>query len=704
MIGEKLINSLILLSSKLLSETTTDELVCLNEDLDLIIQNEKATTFMFVQLSLDLFTRFNDASANNSILTSLNHIKSSTHLLGELCSCLNNKSTPIQLYYIKYLIRLFRINFKNNNTQSISNSQISNSLFQTQFEIINSWLDDNNANTVHKLVIEYLYQYSSLLGLKQQQQSINSFSLFKGLIVLLNQTLKFISTYLTDGKLCDCLIDIINEINHFKTVYEHTQQCLRNKHTHLSCKSDLTNSNICKHTNITNNDNNECVLAKFFLCLIKNESCNSKLTLYKKLELVNRIGICSCIRLDYLLDCLISNNETYSYLDDLSSIVCEYLSLISLDDNQTNDQKPRRQSTFYSLLADELLINNNRDKNNLLKKREFTLKNNKFFKIIQRFDKKSVLLSKYLSSFLKKFSKYIPPAELHQKTEQELISENSQFESFKYITFEIFYLYVKVLKFLLIKQSKSDTANECLSSNDEDLRTNNTNDFSIDNKEEAINLCEIIFKYLNDFLLINNSYLLNKEPDSPDTKVKTSRSFFSLSNTESNTELDFKLITNFIQYINRNSVKLNKLIIVLCHQFKMPLNISFCSQLILFQELNNKTKSTNSIEQTLCKSIIDEMNINNIKENSFILEILLELYLKSSMFRFALNDQVNIFHSILIESLNDFFEKNNENNVYVELLLDLIFVYFYFNRKVFLIYLLIIDRMILINFKIERFK
>ena len=166
---------------------------------------------MFVQLSLDLFTRFNDASANNSILTSLNHIKSSTHLLGELCRCLNNKSTPIQLYYIKFLIRLFRINFKNNNTQSISNSQISNSLFQTQFEIINSWLDDYNANTVHKLVIEYLYQYSSLLGLKQQQQSINSFSLFKGLIVLLNQTLKFISTYLTDGKLCDCLIDIIND-------------------------------------------------------------------------------------------------------------------------------------------------------------------------------------------------------------------------------------------------------------------------------------------------------------------------------------------------------------------------------------------------------------------------------------------------------------------------------------------------------------
>ena len=44
MIGEKLVNSLILLSSKLLSETknNTDELVCLNEDLDLIIQNEKA--------------------------------------------------------------------------------------------------------------------------------------------------------------------------------------------------------------------------------------------------------------------------------------------------------------------------------------------------------------------------------------------------------------------------------------------------------------------------------------------------------------------------------------------------------------------------------------------------------------------------------------------------------------------------------------
>jgi len=257
-----------------------------------------------------------------------------------------------------------------------------------------------------------------------------------------------------------------------------------------------------------------------------------------------------------------------------------------------------------------------------------------------------------------------------------------------------------VLKFLL-KQSKPELADDCLSStNDEDiLQTNEDYDCSIDTKE-TINLCEIIFKYLNDFLLINNSYLLNKESETTDActssssttaKLKSSRSFFSLS-TES--DLDFKLTTNFNQFINCNSIKLNRLIIVLCHEFKMPLNIAFCSQLILFQELNNSKlnqsnnnnkliNNNNSTEQiALCKSITDEINLNNIKENSFILDILLELYLKSSVFRFALND-VATFHSVLIECLNDYFERNLENITYLELLLDLVFVYFYFNRKVY---------------------
>ena len=88
----------------------------------------------------------------------------------------------------------------------------------------------------------------------------------------------------------------------------------------------------------------------------------------------------------------------------------------------------RRQSTFYSPLVDESLIDNSKissSNEKLQKKREFNFKNNKFFQVISRFDQKSLILCKYLSSTLKKYSKYIPAASSNTPTKSAAESVNS---------------------------------------------------------------------------------------------------------------------------------------------------------------------------------------------------------------------------------------------------------------------------------------
>ena len=62
--------------------------------------------------------------------------------------------------------------------------------------------------------------------------------------------------------------------------------------------------------------------------------------------------------------------------------------------------------------------------------------------------------------------------------------------------------------------------------------------------------------------------------------------------------------------------------------------------------------------------------------------MLLELFIRSSLFRIEINESCQKFHVSLIECFTSYFkEKKIFDLKYLELLIDFIFVYFYFNRK-----------------------
>lgn len=682
MLAEKVVDSLIQISSQLLQEHNQSNLDTSLDELDELVKSETGSLYAFILLSLELYVRHNDGSTNNSILLASNtHLK--FKLLNSLCELIFKQANPqkLKLNYLNFLSRLYEANFKNYHLklkQTTTHTQLTHSLFHAQFAIIqHSGLDAQ----VVQLAVGYLNELSSLLNSKQTSQY--NVTLFTSMCHLLGETFQLVCDNLTDS-LSDLVTRILGEMNQFKIFYEHTQQCLRAKHSHLSCKTDLTQAFTSKHNNLTCTTGNECIFAQLVTYLM-NKSLN-----VKKIDLINKIGICSCVRLESLLECLVSE----SLIDDLDTSICEYLNLISSSELEFKEATPqqqqhRRQSAFYSLLADEHLINKEKQ---VKHHREFSVKNNKFYNLILKFDAKSVLLCKCLANNLKKYSKYIPS---HQHVTSDTYSghledtldtaESTQYESFKFITFEIFYLYVKVLKYLLKNVLlKSD---ETLIS-DEDLNEPSSETL-VPNYEHITSLVELVCKYLNDFLLVNNSYLLNntnsnvlKSTDSS-SKMKSYKTFHSLSDSLE----DSKLTTSFVEFLNKKSLKLNRIISLVCRRLSLPLHvsISLSAQLIFFQDLNQKSSlklASNQTEQSLCKSIIDELNENaSLLSNHFILDVLLELYLKSAVFRFALNE-LPVFHASLIACLNEYIENDQENQLYLELLLDLIFVYFYFNRKV----------------------
>ena len=71
----------------------------------------------------------------------------------------------------------------------------------------------------------------------------------------------------------------------------------------------------------------------------------------------------------------------------------------------------------------------------------------------------------------------------------------------------------------------------------------------------------------------------------------------------------------------------------------------------------------------------------------------MELFIKSESFRQALNEAAHSFHEDLVRCLREFFARDKSveghanDGKYLELLLDLILVYYYFNRRVSNLYL-----------------
>jgi len=317
MIGDKISDSLIELSvNLLLNHQHTAEIFIENPlDIadqldDLVARSEHGSLLLFLTISLEVYIRYNNGQANtNSILTSSTHLSKSIRILNSLAQAIhhNNDSLLIKHIYAQFLVKLFRINFKNNQMRLKENLIISNSLIHDQFSIFNSAIHKSSPNDqlielVVQLVVDYLFECSNLISINKQ--SIQTFS---NLIILFSQTCKFICDNLTDKQaVCiNRLNETLNQVISFKLFYEHTQHCLRSRHTHMSCKVDLANAAKSKHNDITNSSDHQCALGQFVIDLLTTH--NKRLLTYQKIELVSKIGICSCIKLDCLLDCFMLN-------------------------------------------------------------------------------------------------------------------------------------------------------------------------------------------------------------------------------------------------------------------------------------------------------------------------------------------------------------------------------------------------------------
>ena len=86
--------------------------------------------------------------------------------------------------------------------------------------------------------------------------------------------------------------------------------------------------------------------------------------------------------------------------------------------------------------------------------------------------------------------------------------ENAQAESFRFITFEIFYLYVKVLKCIYKRFEQSEQLSDDELDDDTLTSLNTSINTNTNTKETQSHLIEIICKYLHDFLLINKIQLI----------------------------------------------------------------------------------------------------------------------------------------------------------------------------------------------------
>ena len=221
--------------------------------------------------------------------------------------------------------------------------------------------------------------------------------------------------------------------------------------------------------------------------------------------------------------------------------------------------------------------------------------------------------------------------------------------------YEIFYLFVKVLKFL---QDNSD--------------------FTGPRKSLVSKpIFEITCKYLNDFLILSRSALCAL---SGSVELSTT----SLDEvTASNSTIQHKLTEKFSSFLLANSADIYDTIINLSETFyacPTTFAISVGSQLVIMKQTGQQ-----SIELHLAKSLVQIFEENPSSKRSdddfLILDLLLELYIKSISFRHCLNECCATFHLNLLACLSDYFKQDQQDPKYLELLLELIFVYFYFNRK-----------------------
>lgn len=478
---------------------------------------------------------------------------------------------------------------------------------------------------------------------------------------------------------------LLIELRHFKNSLEHNQTCLRLKHSTQVCKQNI--ADIASRHNDISLVENECFFARINKSLFRilvNLSASDQKRSKRVLNLIEKLGICTCIELEKLVELQnINSSGVYYYDEQLSSIILDYLYL-TLRNSKSNSglnlpTETKRKSIFFPLLIDESLVpkENKQETYNadLFKK---------FHEIISQLNEKSLLVCKYLTSSLKNYAKYLEPND----------TICGQCLQYKWMICEIFYLYKDILKLILDDQNK---------------------EFGC-----KIRIFEIICKYLIDFLVLTSSsnYLLDSEttslnsPTTPNSAkepkqsagVRSSVSHFNINNsnemTNSQHEFEKSINKKFLDFLSKNSIKIYENISELCALFELSpyLSILICSQLILFKNELSDLSLFLTNEQYLSKCLIDTIDRSNqLLANYSIINILLELYIKCARFRNALNECQH-FHLNLLNCLNvafglkmdehDQIDAQRIENLsdqalkYIELLLDLLFSYFYFNKKV----------------------
>ncbi len=253
------------------------------------------------------------------------------------------------------------------------------------------------------------------------------------------------------------LNDVLTEMKLYKNNHHHVQTCLRSKHSSQSCKSSI-NEIGSKHNDISFVDNHSCIFAQIaknlFTVLIENSAPNSNFISTNRYEsstffcsikfkrlygLIQKLGICTCVPLKEFVDLQKHSNkildiqnksiriENY-YFSELvcSEVVFEYFFLLINEENESSfksddledaprsikNLNTRRKSVFLPLLVEQQLIKGGESEKNILFNLENDEPNTDLFKnfneIILRLDEKSVLVSKYLSTFLTKYAKFVP--------------------------------------------------------------------------------------------------------------------------------------------------------------------------------------------------------------------------------------------------------------------------------------------------------
>lgn len=158
--GDKLNNLLLDTCSKLIENFAVPDTELYLPSDSIRLPEKQGSLFYLIQICLNLYIRFNDGT-NNSILTSTNSI------FIQFCQILFNnfsKCDQIKLVYLKFLEKIFKINFENLSKKTPLPQNVSNKFFLENFNIIETKIQTSQENKLFylKIIINYLYECSRL--------------------------------------------------------------------------------------------------------------------------------------------------------------------------------------------------------------------------------------------------------------------------------------------------------------------------------------------------------------------------------------------------------------------------------------------------------------------------------------------------------------------------------------------------------------